>query len=65
MVNAIKILILLIINIYIYTVMERIRPATGSQMRLGQKLKVHANIALLLEKGGIGRIFEHNLAWLN
>ena len=47
--NATKILIL----IMIYTVMARSRPTILSQMRLGQKFKVHANIALLLEKGGI------------
>ena len=51
MANAIKILMLLMI----YTVMARSRPTILSQMRLGQKFKVHANIALSLslEKGGI------------
>ena len=48
MANAIKILMLLMI----YTVMARSRPTILSQMRLGQEFKVHANIALLLEKGG-------------
>ena len=38
--------------IYIYTVMARSRPTILSQMRLGQQFKVHANIALLLEKKG-------------
>ena len=46
MANAIKILILLMI----YTVIARSRPTILSQMRLGQKLKMHANIALSLEK---------------
>ena len=46
--NATKILIL----IMIYTVMARSRPTILSQMRLGQQFKVHANIALLLEKKG-------------
>ena len=33
-----------------YTIMARSRPTILSQMRLGQKLKMHANIALSLEK---------------
>ena len=45
--------------------MARSRPTILSQTRLGQQFKVHANIALLLEKKGTRCIFGHKLAWLN
>ena len=48
-----------------YRVLARRRLARLSEMRLGQKVKVHANILLLLEKGGMWGIFTQNVAWPN
>ena len=47
-----------------YTIMARSRPTILSQMRLGQKLKMHANIALSLEKVEFDA-FLGKMAWLN
>ena len=48
-----------------YRVMAKRRPARLSQMRLGQKVKVHASIALPMEKVEFDALFEQNSAWPN
>ena len=48
-----------------HTAMARRRPTILSQMRLGQKVKVHASIALPMEKVEFDALFEQNSAWPN